>query len=71
MIVIFLTKSIVAYGKLYRQLLHQDVAKFLALGFSSDISMTYWGIIQGASEDLATNVSGEGQVTAQYNGTLF
>lgn len=49
----------IAYGKLYRQLVQQDMAVFLALGVSTDISAMYWKVIQGASEDVAKNVSGE------------
>lgn len=60
-IVILLTKTVVAYGKLYRQLLKQDPPKFLALGLSVQISLTYREIIQGAAGDLANNVSDEDQ----------
>lgn len=57
-VLILMTKSLIAYGKLYRRLLSHDVAIFLALGLGSQISSMYWKVIQGASEDLEKNVSG-------------
>ncbi|GAA6004411.1 hypothetical protein JCM10207_000715 [Rhodosporidiobolus poonsookiae] len=53
---VFLTKHVVAFGKLYRALMQQNPAQFAAMDVAEQVRAVYWQVVQGAAEDVVQRV---------------
>ncbi|GAA6036573.1 hypothetical protein JCM8097_001232 [Rhodosporidiobolus ruineniae] len=53
---VYLTKHVTAYGKLYRALFQQNPVQFAAMGVGEEVRGLYFQVVQGAAEDVIGRV---------------